>query len=623
MFDGRIETFPMRPKYERWGLAVLVLAGACGEERTGREEDTEGLVTLGAETTSATASASGTGMGTTGGELPSLDGSETGRPSLCPPRTCAEFDWACGYFVDICGNVVDCAAEGRACAEGEVCVGGVDAPTQCVAGDTSCELCGAVPECEEASPTRLTGRVITPGREDDDVGNQVGVPNALVYILRTSKLDELPAIEVGIPRDGTSCDRCEDQDFGPVLTGTITDAQGRFVLEGPVPVGVDFVLVVKAGKFRRATMTRVEADAACQTTELPTALPENPTRLPRDMSDGLAVNIPRIAVSTGEIDAMECVFEKLGIEHAEFGNPGADATAAPRIHLYRGGPDEGTPPGAGARIDDDTPHSDDLFGEHLHAYDLVVANCEGLSWDGEDDFAERDAHGANLIDYVNRGGRVFASHLSFSWLYENGETPYAPETALETGLAPAARWTTDLSTLSTGTGRISDADREHPAPRIEQFAAWMEEEGIASPPELAFSIAEPRSQSLELGSSSEEFVYLEENERPQQFSFNTPYGAPSEAICGRVAYSGFHVSVGGGLSPFADSVFPEHCTGDLTDQEKVLLYMLFDLGACVGDDPPPPPPCMPATCEELGAKCGFAPDGCGGVLDCGPCAPIG
>ncbi len=69
---------------------------------------------------------------------------------------------------------------------------------------------------------------------------------------------------------------------------------------------------------------------------------------------------------------------------------------------------------------------------------------------------------------------------------------------------------------------------------------------------------------------------------------------------------------------FLDVIFPDHCAGSLSDQEKVLLYMLFDLGACVGE-PPPPPECKPTTCVELKAQCGFAPDGCGGVLDCGPC----
>jgi hypothetical protein len=74
----------------------------------------------------------------------------------------------------------------------------------------------------------------------------------------------------------------------------------------------------------------------------------------------------------------------------------------------------------------------------------------------------------------------------------------------------------------------------------------------------------------------------------------------------------------GGGNDNSDVQFPDHCTGDLSAQEKVLLYMLFDLNACVGEVPPPPE-CTPATCESLGAECGFSSDGCGQVLDCGPC----
>jgi hypothetical protein len=86
-----------------------------------------------------------------------------------------------------------------------------------------------------------------------------------------------------------------------------------------------------------------------------------------------------------------------------------------------------------------------------------------------------------------------------------------------------------------------------------------------------------------------------------------------------VAYSGFHVAAtGGSLTPFQDVTFPGHCSGNLTRQEKVLLYMLFDLNTCVGSIPEPPA-CEPLTCEEVGATCGVASDGCGDTLDCGGC----
>lgn len=563
----------------------------------------------------------------------------------CGTLKCADIGWECGYLTDECGELIDCAAEGLVCSSGEVCVGGVNGqPTQCTAGGNgACELCSFLPDCDgQPQVTRLTGRVITPGRSDTDTGNHVGVPNALVYILQDNP-DVLPEIPVGIPSGATACDRCEDQtaQLGQVLFGAITDATGAFAIEGYVPVGREFTLVVKAGKFRRAVKHIVPETSACQTVALPTALPDNPTRLPRSMDDGLFVTIPKIAVSTGQIDAMECVFEKMGLAHGEFGNPD---NAAARIHIYRGGAARDP---RGAYLDEATPHATELYEslERLQSYDMVVADCEGQSYD--QGFAERNAYGDFVREYVNRGGRMFASHLSFTWLAGNGNAPYSEEDPIATGLGAVAQWDNNaVATIQQGTGIIATG-RPQASPRIDDFATWLGSEGVVLAPESSFTIIEPRSQVLGLGEHVEEFIHCQDEvippdgdaggrpgqgqrtgdcvgnaARTQQFSFNTPYGAPAEASCGRVAYSGFHVAAaeagGNANGAFGNAVFPEHCKGDLTDQEKVLLYMLFDLGACVGD-PPPPPVCTPTTCEELNASCGYQPDGCGDVLDCGPC----
>lgn len=541
-----------------------------------------------------------------GGQKGSCDGA----------KTCKELGWECGYTLNECGELIDCADEGRTCGPNQVCVGGIDGPTKCVSGGAGeCEVCSAIPTCDEKKVTRLSGRVVSPGRTDDDTANQVGVPNAIVYILRSTKVEDLPEIPTGIPIDGESCDRCEDQELGPVLAGAVTDATGRFELEEFIPVGREFLLVVKAGKFRRATKITIPEDGACESNELPTELPDNPTRLPRSMDDGLAVNIPKIAITTGRLDAMECVFEKMGIAHEEFDNPGNDADAPARIHLYRGG--TGTT-GSGARINNNTPRDTVLYSdlERLHKYDMVVADCEGQDYDSNN--TQRDDWGGNVREYVNRGGRLFASHLSFTWLRGNGTEPYSEDAPYETGLGPVATWAQSVDSSSDeGTGVVS-IGREKASPRIQNFADWLESEGVTGPPDYEFELLEPRSSTTGLGDHSEEFVYRKDgNGRIQQFSFNTPYGAPEEASCGRVAYSGFHVSIGDARN----AIFPNHCDGDLTAQEKVLLYMLFDLGACVGSEPPPPPPCVPETCKSIGAACGFAPDGCGQVLDCGPCEP--
>ncbi|HKO48597.1 MAG TPA: hypothetical protein VJV79_12785, partial [Polyangiaceae bacterium] len=417
-----------------------------------------------------------------------------------------------------------------------------------------------------------------------------------------------------------------------------------------IPVGQEFLLVVKAGRFRRATKFTLPQTDACKTTDLPTALPANPTRLPRTMADGIAVNIPRIAVTTGQVDAIECVLSKMGLADDEFKNPATPVSSGPaRINLYRGG-SKADP--SGASLDAMTPHDSTLYGSaaQLESYDILVSDCEGMAYDQSG--AQRTADGAKVRQFLNRGGRMFASHLSFTWLNANGTQAYVEGAATETGLAAAATWATMSDQEPSGLGAISQG-RPNTSTRIQNFSDWMVNEKITTAPAYTFDISEPRSMSTGLGGSSEEFVYLQDGtKRTQQFSFNTPYGAPKEAVCGRVAYSGFHVAAAsdpggsggsgaggasgaaggggraggggfpmppGGGTPFADSIFPSHCGGDLTNQEKVLLYMLFDLGACIGVIPPPK--CIPATCESLGATCGSTPDGCGNLLDCGPCMP--
>jgi hypothetical protein len=530
----------MRLQYFVLGGAILGLSGACSSDSP------SGSLIGGSGNAGASAGgAAGNGANAGGpngvGAGGFIDFGDAGTD--CAPKTCAQLGWACGYTIDVCGNVINCADEGLVCPGTEVCVGGIDGPTECVAGQgPSCEVCDAVAACDAASPTRLTGRVVTPGRDDQNVANQVGVPNAVVYIMRNNSVADLPAITTGIPSDGESCDRCEDQDLGPLLTGAITDATGGFTLETNVPVGVDFLLVVKVGKFRRAITYALPAEAACTTTTLPTVLPGNPTHLPRSMSDGLAVNLPQIAVTTGQIDAMECVFEKMGIAQAEFGNFGS----ASRVHLYRGGVSSAAQ--GGAVIDGSTPFDGDLYTSlpRMQSYDMVVADCEGQAWDATPASPQRVASGANVREYVNRGGRMFASHLSFTWLNQN-DPAGAPASVFDTGVGAAATWRQQtFYTDSTGTGHIS-LGRAKASSRIDNFAAWMANESVPDP----FTITDPRSMvepgADAVGASSEEFVYREDvpavtpaatgDLRVQQFSFNTPYGADAANSCGRVAYS--------------------------------------------------------------------------------------
>jgi hypothetical protein len=522
--------------------------------------------------------------------------------------SCEALGWACGTAIDDCGNLLDCADEGLACPAGtHTCVGGVAGPTECVAGGpggvVNCDVCDSIPDCSgEAQETRLTGRVITPGASANDTGNHVGVPNAFVYILRNNDQSQLPPIESGIPIGGTSCDRCDDQDLGPVLSSDTTDSSGEFALEGDIPVGEEFLLVVKIGKFRRGIAMTLEADAACGTT----AIPSQDTRLPRSSTDGIGAHLPKIAISTGQIDAMECVFSKMGIEVDEFSEPGAAGDAPARVHMYRA---NGASMATGST--DHTEMHQDI--ERVFSYDMLVFDCEGAG------FGDYDASDPNIRAYVNSGGRMFASHLSFTWIADNGTAPYSAASAEDTGLAPSANFTGATGPGdSNATGIVSLNRPQAPPNKIQAFADWLVNENVATfdDPDYTFAILDPRELSSTVNEFSEEFVYRDVDDETwvQQYAFNTPYGAPEEAICGRVAYSGFHVSSGGSFTAFLNAEFPEHCAGDLTNQEKVLLYMLFDLGACVTTDVPDPPVCEPE--GDCTGRCGAIPDGCGGTIDC-------
>jgi hypothetical protein len=571
--------------------------------------------------------------------------------AVCVPdgESCDELGYECGFAVNRCGTVYDCSNEGLSCGKFETCQG---RPSVCdnPYAPGECDLCPAVPSCDGPGqqPTRLTGRVITPGRTDGNTGNQVGVPNAFVYILRNNNVGDLPPIDEGIPSTGQRCDRCEDQQLGPVLAGAVTDAHGNFTIEGNIPVGVQFVLVVKAGKFRRAVQYTLSAGAACQTTALPTAAASNPTRLARHLNDGLAVHIPRIAIATGDYDAMECVFWKMGFASSGATNVFSAPQLNGRIHLYR---DNGAWPdacsacanGATSCVQTNCPgcgscsgstscnncrntwrtglNHERLFenGGRIREYDMVISDCRGdingLPTSGS-------AGAANIRTYANAGGRVFASHWSHNWI-EDGSTAYSPSNPLATGLNPAVNWQPHDTNISNGTGHISQG-RANSSPRIQTFIEWMvNESAVPSADNLTFNIPEPRSRAASLGTYTEEFVHCnggvcdrESRWRPQQLAFYTPYAPPAaDASCGRVVYTGYHVSVTGTNG----ETFPSHCSGTLSATEKTLLYLLFDLGACVGAEPQPPP-CTPLTCDDYpDVDCGLVVDGCGDIINCGDC----
>jgi hypothetical protein len=415
------------------------------------------------------------------------------------------------------------------------------------------DVAGGVPPCvnlqcdqvacdDPGVTTTLTGTVYDPSGTLPLYNVQVYIPNSPVEPL----VDEI------------TCDQCNAQLSGNPLVSDVTDTQGRFVLEN-VPVTPDLPLVMQLGKWRRyVTIPTVNA---CEENALGDP---NVTRLPRRMQEGHALDhLPRIALSTGSADPLFCLLRRLQLDDSEYGIEGSSA----RVHFYRGSTGSsqydggfGASPGASFPDADET-----LWNTGWEDYDIVLLSCEGDEY--HDD---KDGYRVRLRDYLDIGGRAFATHYHYSWMQTND----APD-----DLASVA----DFS--GPGFGAVNgQVDIDVSFEKGEALADWLFFVDGASP-WSHFQVSGGRDHTDAIQAVAQRWVTYGNDEQIMYFSFNAPIYANESEQCGRMVYSDIHVSTGAG-SP--TQAFPGACNDSpLSEQEKVLLFMLFDLSACITPDVPP------------------------------------
>jgi len=491
--------------------------------------------------------------------------SQCGGVPQCVPLTCQQQNATCGPAADGCGGLLQCGS----CVSPDICGGGGVA-SQCGGGDAGvpCNgLCAQQVKCDGGGTTTITGTVYAPN-------GTLPIPNAVVYV---------PNGPVAAFTAGVTCEQCSVASGNP-LVSTTSAFDGTFSLPN-MPVGQNIPLVIQIGRWRRQVV--IPAVAACKSAPLAAAL----TRLPKNKAEG---DIPLTAISTGAVDALECVIRKLGVDDAEFTNPSGTG----RIKFYADN---------GAQINAQTPAATTLYGSQveLNKYDIALFACVGNRVN------KSAADQQRLITFANSGGRVYATHFSYVWLYNI--VPWMS----------TAQWVPDNNSWTTVTALV---DTSFPKGQI--FAQWLGVPAVAAlsgtnPPRI--TVNDPRNDVNEpvavagLGASPQPWLRTYQNlPAPAllHYTFNTPYNTASQ--CGRVLYSDFHVTTGNSSQGVS---FPNECTATpMTAQEKVLAFMLFDLASCVPPNQPPPPQCAPKTCQQLGQTCGPAGDGCGGTLQCGPCA---
>jgi hypothetical protein len=380
--------------------------------------------------------------------------------------------------------------------------------------------------------------------------------NAVVYV--PSAAGPLPALPVG-----AACEKCTD--LLPARAVALSGPDGKFQLED-VPAGrVD--LVVQLGKWRRKQTISV---LPCQDNPLSD---RELTRLPRTRLEG---DIPKIALSTGHSDALECLLRKIGVADSEF----TTAAGAGRVNMFVGcegdqadkhtGADQFAQRLGGAAF----PSTSQLFDSGtLEQYDAVIFSCEGHKCDA----LQTPENVAQLLDFANRGGRVFLDHNHYNWL-NHASAPI--QKAAEFSSSP-----NDIqSPLPTKINTFQ-------FPKGEAFAQWLlNVQASTTLGALDIYAAKTSVQSLS-PNRSQSWIYRDDEPKGHfYFTINTPVAVedddPAPEACGRVVFTDLHVSKSGGGDAVdfsdQDTPFPDGCTNSvLTPQEKALEFMLFDLSSCV------------------------------------------
>jgi hypothetical protein len=158
----------------------------------------------------------------------------------------------------------------------------------------------------------------------------------------------------------------------------------------------------------------------------------------------------------------------------------------------------------------------------------------------------------SFVNYTSKGGRVFLTHFSYTWLYQNG------------GYATAGTW--QVNQANPGSPLIANIDTA--TSKGKDFASWLGLVGALSashPPQIAINDPRRNLNAVPPGQGGQRWIYSDDPPVVQQMVVETPITAHPDNLCGRVIYSDFHVAnaMNGLLT------FPAECTtADFTAQER-------------------------------------------------------
>lgn len=401
--------------------------------------------------------------------------------------------------------------------------------------------------CLGSATTSISGTVYAPNGLDP-------IPNVIVYV---------PNGTVEPFVDGPADDTEASLVTGSPLVTTTTTANGTFTLTD-VPAATTFPLVLQAGRWRR--QLTVPSVTSCVNTPVSNFNPSEDVfaRFPKTQVEG---DIPKMALATGAVDALECSLRKIGIADTEFTDYTVDAAGLSkpgRISLFEGSGNSGVKAGGTVHTEDQLvgSTSSSISGSLLGNYNVLLLPCQGTNG-----YIDSDGRG-NAITFAGEGGRIFATHHSVLYLNQDAsidgaadwrgltsDSIGAGEATIDTSFSSGmtlAQWLQDIGATST-LGQVAMTSLFS-----DQTAINVPTQSWATFNSAEFGVATP----------------------VLQLSFYTPVDAAPADQFGRVMYNEYHVDT---TSTSSSVTFPAECTGSLakaaafTAQEHMLEYSLFDL----------------------------------------------
>jgi hypothetical protein len=407
--------------------------------------------------------------------------------------------------------------------------GGGDTPDACVGLQCQQNLnCPGGPSVK----TRLTGTVYMPNGTLPLPNIKVFVPNGPLAAFPTE----------------LTCDRCDQDVSGEPVTKTVTGIDGSFTLED-VPAGTDIPIVIQNGRWRR--QFTIPTITECTTNSVPATMT---IRLPKNKTEG---DMPRMAVTLGSADALECLVRKMGIDDSEFTPAGGTG----RVHLYASnGTSRLGPTGATALTAATTwwgtsgENEDTVILPRLKQYDMILHSCEGDEnlggGAGAGDQKPNSAKNA-LRKYADQYGRVFMSHYHHVWMEFNSDPSWSNLLAWTT--TNHADTLPDRNCNPVTGANCAIIDMGHSKGR--NLANWLASPAVCGgactadngSPMLGFmkeTVVRNSANGFVDPLKGERFIYLDNGSPSQFIAANTPVSSPASQQCGKIVFSDVHVAAG-------------------------------------------------------------------------------